>query len=133
MLVILGSRGRPHGKACLLPSPTQKQTHRRIVDHNYQTSSHQREQGRWRCSEGRASDGGAGARGSFMGSAAMCFLTLGRSSGLSFSIYIVHTLIPIPSVSWDAASAGEAVKNSVHFEECNTQSRLEGLTLSPYR
>lgn len=68
-----------------------------------------------------------------MGSAAMCFLTLGRSSGLNFSIYIVHTLIPIPSVSWGAASAGEAIKNSVHFEECNTQSRLEGLTLSPYR
>lgn len=47
-------RGQLHGKTCLLPSPTQKQAHTRIVDHNYQTSSHQREQGRWRCSEGRA-------------------------------------------------------------------------------
>lgn len=79
------------------------------------------------------SDGGAGARGSFVDCGAMCFLTLSRSAGLNFSFYIVHTLIPIPSVSWDAASAGETIKNSVHFEECNTQSRLEGLTLSPYR
>ena len=63
-----------------------------------------------------------------MGSAAMCFLTLGRSSGLNFSIYIVHTLIPIPSVSWGAASAGEAIKNSVHLHTVKA-GRANSLTI----